>query len=145
MGSARLVGMNHAALEVGDVDEAVDLYGRLFSFELRGRSPRAAFIDMGDQFLALMAGRGQEPDGLRHIGLVVDDLAAARAAVEREGLRMLGSGGLDFLDPWGNHIQVVAYADVQFERTPAVKRKLGIEDVAKSQRALDEIAGRGLA
>ncbi len=144
-GSARLVGMNHVALEVGDIDEAVELYGRLFTFQLRSRSQRAAFIDMGDQFLALMAGRRQGRDDRRHVGLVVDDPAAVRAAIEREGLETLGPGGLDFLDPWGNHIQVVAYADIQFERTPGVKRKLGIEGTAKSQGALDEIASRGLA
>jgi catechol 2,3-dioxygenase-like lactoylglutathione lyase family enzyme len=141
---ARLVGMNHVALEVGDVDEALELYGRLFAFELRGRAGRMAFVDMGDQFIALSAGRSQEPDGARHLGLVVDDLAAARAAVAREGLRVLPGRGLDFLDPWGNHIQVVDYRDVQFERAPGVKRRLGIDDVEKRPAALAEIRDRGL-
>jgi lactoylglutathione lyase len=141
---ARLIGFNHIALEVGDVDAALALYGRLFSFELRGRAGRMAFIDAGDQFLALSEGRTQEPDDARHFGLVVDDVEAVRAAVEREGLRVLGSRGLDFLDPWGNHFQVVAYGNIQFERAPGVKRKLGIEGLEKSPAALREIEQRGL-
>ena len=108
---ARLIGVNHVALEVGDLDAALELYGRLFAFELRGRMPGAAFIDMGDQFIALMQGRRQAPDDERHFGLVVDDLSAVRAAVEREGLEIVhpGARGLDFRDPWGNHFQIVAY------------------------------------
>ena len=141
---ARLVGINHVALEVGDVDAALDLYGRLFDFELRGRGERSAFIDMGDQFLALSEGRGQAADDSRHFGLVVDDKEAVRAAVEAEGLELVGIGHrLDFMDPWGNRIEVVAYADIQFERVPPVKRKLGIEGVEKSERARREIADRG--
>jgi catechol 2,3-dioxygenase-like lactoylglutathione lyase family enzyme len=140
----RLVGMNHVALEVGDVSEALALFGRLFRFELRGRVHGMAFIDMGDQFIALSHGRSQPPDGERHVGLVVDDLDAARATIEREGLRVLPGRGLDFLDPWGNHFQVVDYRDVQFERTAGVRRKLGIEDVEKGQDARRQIAERGL-
>ena len=142
--SARLIGFNHIALEVGDVGEALELYGRLFSFELRGRAGRMAFIDAGDQFIALAPGRTQEPDRSRHFGLVVDDVEAVRAAVAREGLQVLPSRGLDFLDPWGNHFQVVAYQDIQFERAPGVKRKLGIEGLEKSKSARREIAARGL-
>ena len=144
---ARLIGVNHVALEVADLEAALALYGRLFAFELRGRAPGAAFIDMGDQFIALMEGRKQAPDDERHFGLVVDDMAAVRAAVEREGLTILhpGARGLDFLDPWGNHFQIVAYEAVQFERSPGVKRKLGIEELGKSEAAQREIAERGLA
>jgi lactoylglutathione lyase len=144
---ARLIGVNHVALEVADLEAALALYGRLFAFELRGRVPGAAFIDMGDQFIALMEGREQAPDDERHFGLVVDDVAAVRAAVEREGLTIVhpGARGLDFLDPWGNHFQVVAYAAVQFERSDGVKRKLGIEGLGKSEAALREIDERGLS
>jgi lactoylglutathione lyase len=144
---ARLIGVNHVALEVGDLDAALELYARLFAFELRGRVPGAAFIDMGDQFIALMQGRRQAPDDERHFGLVVDDVAAVRAAVEREGLEIVhpGARGLDFRDPWGNHFQIVAYEAIQFERTPGVKRELGIGEVAKSAAALREIEARGLA
>ena len=141
---ARLVGFNHIALEVGDLDAALDLYGRLFEFELRGRVRGMAFIDMGDQFLAVVAGRTQPPDDERHFGLVVSDKEAARAAVKREGLQIVPSRGLDFLDPWGNHFQVVDYRDIQFERTSGVKRHLGISDLSKSDSARAEIAEREL-
>jgi catechol 2,3-dioxygenase-like lactoylglutathione lyase family enzyme len=143
--TAKLIGFNHIALEVDDVDAALELYGRLFSFELRGRAGRMAFIDAGDQFLALSEGRTQEPDSARHFGIVVDDREAVRAAVEREGLEVIPSRGLDFRDPWGNHFQVVDYRDIQFERSPGVKRKLGIDALAKSAAARREIADRGLA
>ena len=144
---ARLVGINHVALEVDDLDQALDLYGRLFSFELRGRIPGMAFLDMGDQFLALSEGRAGGPDRDRHFGLVVDDKEEVRAAVEREGLEIAASrpgGTLDFRDPWGNLIQVVGYRDVQFERTPGVKRALGIEALEKSEEASREIEEKGI-
>lgn len=141
---ARLVGINHVALEVEDLEAALDLYGRLFDLELRGTAPGMAFIDMGDQFLAISSGRRQAPDDERHFGLVVDDLDEVREAVRREGLRELPSRGLDFLDPWGNHIQVVDYRAIQFERTEGVKRALGIEEVEKTDAAQAEITGRGL-
>ena len=142
---ARLIGINHVALEVGDLDEALALYGRLFAFELRGRSPGMAFIDIGDQFLALAEGRRQGHDDGRHFGLVVDDKEAVRAAVEREGLETVGGRRLDFYDPWGNRIEVVAYGDIQFDRVAGVKRKLGIEDLEKTAKAQQEIRDRGLA
>jgi catechol 2,3-dioxygenase-like lactoylglutathione lyase family enzyme len=142
---ARLIGINHVALEVGDLDEALALYGRLFSFELRGRAPGMAFIDIGDQFLALAEGRSQGHDDGRHFGLVVDDKEAVRAAVEREGLETVGGRRLDFYDPWGNRIEVVAYGDIQFDRVPGVKRKLGIEDLEKTAEARQQIRDRGLA
>jgi lactoylglutathione lyase len=146
-GKARLVGINHIALEVGDLDAALDLYGRLFAFGMRGRVRKMAFIDMGDQFLAVAEGRTQEPDDDRHFGLVVDDVDAARAAVEREGLDVLGGRrgqSFDFRDPWGNRFQVVGYRNIQFERTDGVRRKLGIENVEKTDAAKGEIAERGL-
>jgi lactoylglutathione lyase len=144
MADARLIGFNHIALEVGDLDAALELYGRLFSFEMRGRMRGMAFIDAGDQFLALSEGRSQEPDDARHFGLVVDDLEAVRTAVEREGLRVVPSPGLDFVDPWGNRFQVVDYRNIQFERAPGVKRKLGIEGLEKTAAARREIEERGL-
>jgi len=146
-GTARLVGINHVALEVSDLDAALDLYRRLFGFDLRGRVRGMAFIDMGDQFLALSAPRRQAADDDRHFGLVVDDVDAARAAAGEAGLRVLGGRGqsFDFRDPWGNRFQVVGYRDIQFERTPGVRRKLGIEDVGKTDAARREISDRGLA
>jgi lactoylglutathione lyase len=141
---ARLVGINHVALEVGSVEEALALYGRLFAFDLRGHKAGLAFIDIGDQFVAVSEPRQQPADGDRHVGLVVDDVDAVRAAVRSEGLEILPGPGLAFLDPWGNHLQVVAYCDVQFDHTPGVKRQLGIEGLAKSDEARREIAERGL-
>jgi lactoylglutathione lyase len=142
---ARLIGINHVALEVGDVDAALELYGRLFTFSLRGRAGRRmAFIDIGDQFLAIAEGRRQGPDEGRHFGLVVDDKEAVRAAVEREGLSVVPGRGLDFLDPWGNRFEVVDYRDIQFSRSPGVMRKLGVEGLEKRAGALEEIRSRGL-
>ena len=142
---ARLIGINHVALEVGDVEAALALYGRLFELELRGRAGQMAFVDMGDQFLALMPGRSQPPDEGRNFGLVVDDKEAVRAAVAAEGLTTVGRPpALEFLDPWGNRYEIVAYSEVQFERTPGVKRKLGVEALEKTERARAEIVQRGL-
>ena len=144
---ARLIGINHIALEVGDIEEALDLYGRVFSFNLRGRAPRMAFVDMGDQFLALSEPRSQPADDHRHFGLVVDDVSAAREAARREGLAIVADTGhsFDFRDPLGNRFQVVDYGDVQFERTDGVKRKLGVEELQKTPDARRQISERGLA
>ena len=140
----KLVGINHVALEVGNVDEALEWYGRIFDLELRGRAPGMAFVDMGDQFIALSQGRTQPPDSHRHFGLVVDDKAATRAALEAAGADILPGRGLDFRDPWGNHVQVIAYEDVQFSKTPEVMRGMGLE-LPKSDSALAELRKKGLA
>jgi lactoylglutathione lyase len=140
----KLVGINHVALEVGDVDEALEWYGRIFAFELRGRLPGMAFIDMGDQFIALSEGRSQEPDAHRHLGLVVDDKDAARERLEAAGADLRPGRGLNFRDPWGNFVQVVGYEDVQFTKAPEVLRGMGLE-LPKSERALAELREKGLA
>ena len=141
---ARLVGINHVALEVGDIDEALAWYGRFFEFALRGRSARMAFLDMGDQFIALSAGRAQTADGARHFGLVVDDKEALRGALEAAGVRVPASGSLDFSDPWGNHIQAVDYREIQFTKAPAVLGGMGLEALRKSETALAELRSKGL-
>ncbi len=141
---ARLVGFNHVALEVGDVDEALAFYGRLFEVELRGRGPGMAFIDAGDQFIALSEGRSQPPDGSRHVGLVVDDREALRRALEGTEAEVLPGRGLDFLDPWGNHWQVVEYGDVQLTKAPEVLRGMGLDDLRKSEKALGELRNKGM-
>jgi lactoylglutathione lyase len=140
----RLVGINHVALDVGDLEEALAFYGSIFDLRLRGREPGMAFIDMGDQFIALSAGRSEPPDGARHFGLVVDDKEAVRAALERAGVRIEPGRRLDFRDPWGNHVQVVDYRDVQFTKAPEVLRGMGLE-LEKSERALGELRDAGLA
>jgi predicted enzyme related to lactoylglutathione lyase len=132
---ARLVGINHVALEVDDVDEALEFYGRIFDFELRGRAGRMAFVDMGDQFIALAQGRRQPPDDHRHFGLVVDDRERALAAARAAGADVRGN---DFRDPWGNNVQLVAYEDIQFTKTPAILAAMGLE-LEKTEAAREEI------
>jgi catechol 2,3-dioxygenase-like lactoylglutathione lyase family enzyme len=140
----RLVGINHVALEVESVEDALEFYGRIFDLELRGRSARMAFIDIGDQFIALSEGRTQPLDRARHFGLVVDDKEATRRALADAGAQILPGRGLDFLDPWGNHVQVVDYRDVQFTKAPEILRAMGFDSLAKSQRALAELREKGL-
>ena len=140
----RAIGINHVALEVGDLDDALAFYGQLFEVRLRGRSDTMAFIDLGDQFIALSTGRGQGPDEDRHLGLVVDDRAPLRRALEALGATILPGRGLDFLDPWGNRVQVVEYRDIQFTKTPEVLRAMGLGDLAKSPAALAELANKGV-
>ena len=142
---ARAIGLNHIALEVGDLDEALEFYGSLFDLELRGRVPGMAFIDLGDQFMALSEGRAQAPDAERHFGLVVDDLEAFRGALEEAGAEILPGRGLDFRDPWGNHVEVVEYGQIQFSKTPAVLRGMGLASLGKSPDALAELRKKGLA
>jgi catechol-2,3-dioxygenase len=143
MRPARLVGINHVALEVGDLDAALDLYGRLFSFELRGRVPGMAFLDLGDQFLAVAEGRRQGPDERRHFGLVVDDRDAVRAALAEAGIEP--HGDLRFTDPWGNQFEIVEYARVQFTKAEGVLRGMGLDGLEKSEAARAELADKGLA
>jgi lactoylglutathione lyase len=143
---ARLVGINHVALEVGEIDEALRWYQQFFEFELRGRiGDHMAFIDMGDQFIALSAGRSQSPDRARHFGLVVDGKESVRAALSDAGIAVRSSGSLDFLDPWGNNIQVVDYRDIQFMKAPAVLRGMALDGLEKTESAKRELADKGLA
>jgi len=141
----RLVGVNHVALSVGDIEEALAFYGAVFEIRLRGREPGMAFIDMGDQFIALAEGRTQEPDDGRHFGLVVDDRDAARAALAEAGVPVTGGRRLEFRDPWGNHVQVVDYRDIQFTKTPEVLGAIGLDGIEKRPSALEELRERGMA
>jgi lactoylglutathione lyase len=140
----RPVGINHVAVEVGSIDEALEFFERIFGeLALRGRGRHMAFIDLGDQFIALEAGRTQPPDGGRHIGLVVDDQEATVERAREAGANMIGSH--DFLDPWGNHWQVVDYREIQFSKTPRVLEGMGLERLEKSGQALAELREKGLA
>ena len=141
----RLLGVNHVALEVGDVEEALAFYGRFFDFELRGRAGGMAFVDLGDQFVALAEGRRQPPDDHRHFGLVVDDKEAVRRALEEAGVEILPGRGLDFRDPWGNRVEVVDYRDIQFTKAPEVLRSLGAENLEKTDAAREELRRKGMA
>jgi catechol 2,3-dioxygenase-like lactoylglutathione lyase family enzyme len=145
MARARLVGINHVALEVGDLDAALELYARLFAFELRGRVRGMAFIDMGDQFLAVAEGRRQGPDDDRHFGLVVDDREAVRSALREAGIKPHRGRGLRFADPWGNEFEIVEYGDVQFSKAPEVLRGMGLDGLEKGEAAQAQLAEKGLA
>jgi lactoylglutathione lyase len=141
----KLVGINHVALEVGDIDEALAWYGRFFDLRLRGRAGASmAFVDMGDQFIALARGRSQPPDTDRHFGLVVDDKEALRAALEEAGVQVSHPPSLDFRDPWGNHVQAVDYSEVQFTKAPEIAAAMGIDGLEKSERAKAELRDKGL-
>src|SRR5215469_17842439 len=141
----RVVGFNHVALEVGDIEEALAFYSRLFEFELRGKSDTMAFIDLGDQFIALQKGRKQPPDDGRHFGLVVDDKEAARAALRAAGVNLLEGPFLDFRDPWGNRIEIVGYDNIQFTKAPHVLKGMGLAGLAKSPEAIKELSEKGMA
>jgi lactoylglutathione lyase len=141
----RVIGFNHVALEVGDINEALEFYGRLFTFELRGKNNSMAFIDLGDQFIALQKGRRQAADDGRHFGLVVDDKEAAREALKAAGVTLLDGPFLDFRDPWGNRVEIVGYDNVQFTKAPNVLRGMGLMHLAKNDIAKKELAKKGMA
>jgi catechol 2,3-dioxygenase-like lactoylglutathione lyase family enzyme len=141
---ARLVGFNHVALGVGSVEEALEFYGRIFEFELRGRGSGMAFIDAGDQFFAISEGGDGEARGHRHVGLVVDDKRAVRRALREADVELLPGRGVEFLDPWGNHWQVVQYSEVQFTKAPEVLAGMGLGHLRKTEDALGQLRRKGL-
>jgi len=141
----RMVGFNHVALEVGDIEAALVFYGRLFDFELRSKSDSMAFIDLGDQFIALQRGRTQSADDGRHFGLVVDDKEVARKALADAGIATLPGPFLDFLDPWGNRIEIVGYENIQFTKAPNVLRGMGLAHLSKNATAIKELTDKGMA
>ncbi len=141
---ARVMGINHVVLEVGDIDEALAFYGAVFDFELRGRGETNAFIDMGDQFIQLTLNDGGPPDTKRHFGLVVDDRSTVRAALEELGAEMIGAR-LNFRDPWGNRVEVVPYDTIQFTKADPILRGMGLDGLTKTPEAMEELAKKGLA
>jgi lactoylglutathione lyase len=142
---ARAVGFNHIALEVGDIEEALSFYARIFDFKLRGKSQEMAFIDLGDQFLALQRGRRQPPDDGRHFGLVVDDKEAVRQALTEAAVELVPGPFLDFRDPWGNRFEIVGYDNIQFSKAPNVLRGMGLTHLSKNAEAIKELADKGMA
>jgi len=132
------------ALEVGDLEQALDFYGRLFELELRGRVPGMAFLEMGDQFLALAETETAGRDDARHFGLVVDDREAVRRRLEEAGAEIVPTRGLRFRDPWGNSVEVVQYSDIQFTKSPGVLAGMGLDGLEKSESALAELREKGL-
>ncbi|NKB48861.1 MAG: VOC family protein [Alphaproteobacteria bacterium] len=143
-GKARALGINHVVLEVGNVDEALEFYGAIFDFTLRGKREGRAFIDLGDQFLQLSENRTQEPDGQRHFGLVVDDRAPVRQALADLGVELIGKR-LNFRDPWGNRVEVISYNDIQFTKAPHILEGMGVENAEKTPEAIEELAKKGMA
>lgn len=141
----RLIGVNHVALEVDDIDEALAFYGRFFEFSLRGRGESMAFIDLGDQFIALSAGRRQPTDAHRHFGLVVDGREGLRARLEAAGVEIVSERRLDFLDPWGNRIEIIGYSNIQFTKAPHILRGMGLGHLAKTEGAIEELREKGMA
>ena len=145
MAQARLIGINHVALEVGDIDEALDFYRSFLDFPLRGRVAGMAFLDAGDQFLAISSGRRQEPDDERHLGIVVDDRDAVREALKAAGIKPMRGRGLRVRDPWGNILEIVDYRSVQFSKAPSVLAGMGLGGLEKTEEARRELADKGLA
>ncbi len=141
----RAIGINHIALEVDNIDAALEFYGKLFEFELRGRSDSMAFIDLGDQFLNFSTGRRQGADDERHFGLVVDDRQPALDALEKLGIPLLPGPFKDFLDPWGNRVELVDYATIQFSKTPQVLDGMGLGGLAKNEEAITELREKGMS
>ncbi|MCZ6579146.1 MAG: VOC family protein [Gammaproteobacteria bacterium] len=142
---ARAIGVNHVALEVGDIDEALEFYGGFLEFELRSRSDNAVFIDLGDQFINFSRGRRQAPDDDRHFGLVVDDRQLVADALERMGVELLPGPFMDFLDPWGNRIEIIDYTGIQFTKAPYVLKGMGLEGLGKTGEAIAELTEKGMA
>lgn len=141
---ARAVGFNHVALEVGDIDEALEFYASIFSFTLRSKSNTDAFIDLGDQFLALSKGRHQNADMDRHVGIVVDDKELVRQTLAARNIPILPGPFLDFLDPWGNRIEIIGYGNIQFTKAPYVLRGMGLGDLTKTADAVEELRQKGM-
>ena len=142
---ARAVGINHVALEVGDIDEALEFYGRFLEFDLHSRSENAAFIYFGDQFINFSKGRNQQPDEARHFGIAVDDKPLAREILEQMGIEFLDGRFLDFLDPWGNRVELTTYTDIQFSKADHVLAGMGLSHLQKSEKAITELRAKGMA
>lgn len=141
----RAIGINHVAIEVGDIEEALAFYAGIFTFELRGKTSDMAFIDLGDQFLALQKGRKQATDDGRHFGLVVEDKDAVRRLLAEIGVEVVPGPFLDFRDPWGNRFEIIGYDNIQFSKAPNVLRGMGLTHLTKNPQALKELAGKGMA
>lgn len=141
---ARAVGINHIALEVGDIEEALAFYGRFLDFKLRSKSEGAAFIDLGDQFIALQRGRKQPGDDGRHFGLVVDDKDNVRKILDEMGVEIVSERFLDFYDPWGNRIEIVGYQGIQFSKTSDVLRGMDLDGLGKTDKAIKELTDKGM-
>ena len=141
---ARAVGINHIALEVGNIDEALEFYGTFLDFEITRHSETAAFIYFGDQFINFALGREQGPDEKRHFGIAVDDKDLARETLEGMGITFLDGRFMDFLDPWGNRVEITTYTNIQFSKADHVLRGMGLGHLEKTEHAVEELRKRNL-
>ncbi len=142
---AKAVGINHVALEVGDIDEALTFYGRFLDFEIHSRSDTIAFIYFGDQFINFSKGRTQPPDENRHFGIAVDNKELARQTLEGMGVTFLDGRFMDFLDPWGNRVEITTYTNIQFSKADHVLKGMGLGHLEKTESAIVELREKGLA
>ena len=142
---AKAVGINHVALEVGDIDQALTFYGRFLDFEIQSSSETAAFIYFGDQFINFSKGRTQAPDENRHFGIAVDNKELARQILEGMGVTFLDGRFMDFLDPWGNRVEITTYTNIQFSKADHVLKGMGLGHLEKTELAIMELREKGLA
>ena len=142
---ARAVGINHIALEVDDIDAALDFYGAFLDFEVARRSDTAAFVYFGDQFINFARGRRQGPDDRRHFGIAVDDKELARQRLEELGVTFLDGRFMDFLDPWGNRVEITTYTKIQYTKADHVLQGMGLGHLGKTEEALAELREKGMA
>jgi lactoylglutathione lyase len=142
----RLLGINHVAIEVADIDEALAWYAQIFDFTLRGKGERNAFIDMGDQFVNMTLVKDYAVNGeeKRHIGFVVDDRSRIIELAKAAGARFVEGPFLDFLDPWGNRLEIIEYSNIQYSKAPGVMRGMGLA-LDKNEKAKKELADKGMA
>lgn len=142
---AHAVGINHVAIEVGDIGEALEFYGRFLDFTVEEETPDMAIIYFGDQIINFIRNADRRPDTMRHFGIAVDDKALVRKRLETMGVKLIDSRFLDFLDPWGNRVEITTYANIQFTKTDHVLRGMGLGHLKKSDDALAELRAKDMA
>lgn len=142
---ARAVGINHVAIEVGDIGEALEFYGRFLDFSVEEETPDMAIIYFGDQFINFIRNTDRKPDAMRHFGIAVDDKPLARKTLESMGVKLIDSRFLDFLDPWGNRVEITTYSNIQFTKADHVLRGMGLGHLKKSDEALAELRAKDMA
>ena len=141
---ATAIGINHIALEVGNIAEALAFYGSFLNFTITSQTEDAAFIYFGDQFINFAKGRTQTPDEKRHFGIAVDDKELVRNTLTEMDVTLLGGQFLDFLDPWGNRIEITTYTNIMFSKTTAILRGMAMDHLQKTDQALAQLSKHGL-
>ncbi len=141
---ATAIGINHIALEVGNIAEALAFYGSFLNFTITSQTEDAAFIYFGDQFINFAKGRTQASDEKRHFGIAVDDKELVRNTLTQMDVTLLGGQFLDFLDPWGNRIEITTYTNIMFSKTTAILRGMDMDHLQKTDQALGQLNKHGL-